>query len=99
VSGDGGDKGRVSPFAVAAGVVLVLGFAGMVGYAVCVGILIVAAYVVVCAWKPMARCQRCEGGKIWNDKRSHFGWCGKCDRKGFHVRWGRRVWDKRVTGE
>jgi len=99
MSGDGGDKGRVSPFAVAAGAVLVLGFAGMVAYAVYVSILIVAAYWYLCAKHQMAKCTRCEGGKIWNGKRTHFGWCGKCEGKGFHVRWGRRMWDRRVKGE
>jgi len=104
MSDGGSDKSHVSPLAVAAGVALVLGYAHMVTYAVGVGAMVAVVYVYLCARHPMAKCTRCEGGRIWNDARTHFGWCGKCkddkgNSRGFHVRWGRRVWDKRVTGE
>lgn len=100
MSGDSSDQGRVSLFAVAAGVVVCLWCIGQRGYAVEVGVATLVIYAALCVFHPMAKCTRCEGGKIWNGKRTHFRWCKKCDEsKGYHLRWGRRMWDKRMTGD
>jgi len=44
-------------------------------------------------------CGRCGGkGKLDNPFGAGHRPCKKCGRKGEHVRWGRRMWDKRVSG-
>lgn len=100
MSDAGGDEGRVSGLAVTAGVVVCLWWAGMHTYAVGAGAVALVVYAALCWVHPMEKCTRCEGGRVWTDARTHFRWCSKCDdSKGFHVRWGRRMWDKRAKGE
>lgn len=38
---------------------------------------------------PYGRCSKCEGGKIWNARRTAFKRCTKCKGKGERLRAGR----------
>lgn len=77
------------------GVFLWLG--GSHGYAALVGLGSVVVYAGLVRWFPLIRCGRCDGsGKIANPLGSGHRGCGKCQRKGEHVRFGRRMWDRRT---
>ena len=80
-----------------AGLVLFLWLGGQHGYAAVIGLGAAVVYVAMILVFPLVKCGRCGGsGKILNPAGSGHRACGKCQRKGEHVRLGRRVWDRRV---
>ena len=80
-----------------AGLVLFLWLGGRHGYAAAIGLAAVVVYVATIRVFPLVKCGRCGGsGKILNPAGSGHRGCGKCGRKGEHVRLGRRLWDRSV---
>lgn len=77
--------------------VLFLWLGGQHGYAALIGFGAVVVYVGMVRVFPLVKCGRCGGsGKIVNPAGIGHRPCGKCQRKGEHVRLGRRMWNRSV---
>lgn len=58
-----------------------------------------AFQLMASAWFPFAKCRwGCEGGRVFNKRRTAWRNCFRCGGKGRRTRWGRKWWEM-VRGE